>query len=270
MKKIITALIVTNLAACSSMSDWSWEDSYSHEENIEHVAVVDEEQNMTDTANNDQELANSGEVSPQKSRIDSKQVPSASDASLKFQNDYRQHLLTRMNEIGRNQPNRSSRDKNINFYVRGLMQDLVSNMKYVNASTPIAVTSFVMLDSNFQYADILGKQLSESFIHEVHKFGIPVIDFKATDFVRVTPDGDFIFSKDYLELEGDLPIKYAVAGTLTKQLSGYLVNARVIGVESKAVVASAQGFLPNNVVNQLVSSGFNDGIPLSSAQRSVD
>ncbi len=191
---------------------------------------------------------------------------SANEASVEFQKDYRQHLLTKMNGLANQQPAKNRHNKDINYYVRGLMQELVGNMKYVNSSTPIAVTSFVMLDGDFQQSDILGKQLSESFIHEVHKYGIPVIDFKTTDFVRVTPNGDFVFSKDYLELSGDLPIKYAVAGTLTKQQSGYLVNARIIGIESKAVVASAQGFLPSSVTNSLVSKSFNDGLPLTSSR----
>ncbi|MDA8621144.1 FlgO family outer membrane protein [Psychrosphaera sp.] len=267
MKKFTAILIATQVAACSSLTDWSVEESYTDNTEVEQV-VTDQENQLS--GNDVAKSSSSMNEEVSKPRLDNDGVVTVNDASLKFQNDYRNHLLGKMNEMGKQQPNRGGRDKNINFYVRGLMQDLVSNMKYVNSTTPIAVTSFVMLDSDFQYADILGKQISESFIHEVHKFGIPVIDFKTTDFVRVTPDGDFIFSKDYLELEGDLPIKYAVAGTLTKQLSGYLVNARVIGIDSKAVVASAQGFLPNNVVNQLTSSGFNDGIPLVSSERNVD
>lgn len=146
------------------------------------------------------------------------------------------------------------------------MHDLVGNLQYVNASTPIAVTSFVFLDSDYEKSDLVGKQLSESFIHEVHKFGIPVLDFKTTDFIRVSPDGDFILSKDYLELSGELPIKYALTGTLVKHLAGYMVNARVIGLQSKAVVASAQGFLPSNVINSLISSNLNDGIPVTSGE----
>jgi len=122
------------------------------------------------------------------------------------------------------------------------------------------------LDSNYEQADLIGKQIAESFIHEVHKFGIPVLDFKTTDYVRVSPHGDFIMSKDYLELSGELPIKYALAGTMVKHLSGYMVNARIIGVESKAVVASAQGFLPANVINSLISSNLNDGIPVTSGE----
>lgn len=152
--------------------------------------------------------------------------------------------------------------KNINHYVRGLMHQLVDNIKYVDESTPLAVTSFVLLDSNLQTTNLVGNQIAESFVHEVHKFGLPVLDFKTTDFFRISNDGDYIFSRDYMELRTDLPIDYVLTGTLTKHQKGYLVNARIIGIRSKAVVASAQGLVPDYAIKSLQNTQNNDGIPL--------
>jgi hypothetical protein len=73
-------------------------------------------------------------------------------------------------------PSISATKLNINHYARGLMQDLVANLQYVNSSTPLAVVSFVMLDSDYNQSSLLGNQMAESLIHEIHKFGIPVID----------------------------------------------------------------------------------------------
>jgi TolB-like protein len=142
--------------------------------------------------------------------------------------------------------------KDINYYVRGLMKDLVSNLQYVNNTTPIAITSFVMLDSDFTQGNLLGNQIAESLMHEVHKFGIPVIDYKTTGYIRVTEQGDFTFSKDYLDLSADLPMRYLVGGTMLKYNSGYLINARIIGVDSKAVVATAQSYIPDQVVSAIM------------------
>lgn len=155
-------------------------------------------------------------------------------------------------------------EQGINYHVRAMMQSLVSNLQYVNSRTPMAVSSFVFLDGSYEYADIVGKQLAESFVHEVHKYGIPVVDFKSTDYIRVTQNGDFVLSKDFLDLDGDLPIQYVLTGTLVKQPSGYLVNARVIGMKSKAVVATAQGKLPTHVINSLISSENDSGLMLMS------
>ncbi|TMO41445.1 hypothetical protein CWC25_18920 [Pseudoalteromonas sp. S4389] len=155
--------------------------------------------------------------------------------------------------------------KNINHYVRGIMQDLVENLQYVNDKTPIAVSSFVYLDADYNSTTLLGNQLAESFIHELHTFGVPVVDFKTTDFMRVTPSGDYVFSRDYLELNQDQNFNYVLAGTLVNHQSGVLVNARIVGLASKAVVGSAQGFIPQSVVDALDSTNRSDGIMLKQA-----
>lgn len=152
--------------------------------------------------------------------------------------------------------------KNINHYVRGLMHQLMGNVKYVNDTTPIAVTSFVMLDSDLQETNLVGNQIAESFVHEVHKFGLPVVDFKATDFFRISNEGDYIFSRDYMELRTDIPVDYVLSGTMTKHQKGYLINARIVGMKSKAVVASAQGLIPNYVIKSIQTTQNNDGMPL--------
>lgn len=141
-------------------------------------------------------------------------------------------------------------DQHLSFYVRGLMQELVENMKYVNQNTPVAVASFVLLDSNYQTTTLLGQQLAESFMHEIHKFGIPVVDYKMTGKIKVTDQGDFVFSRDSTELESEIPAHYVFTGTLVATKRGYLVNARVLGMKSRAVIASAQALVPDIVVSQ--------------------
>ncbi len=157
--------------------------------------------------------------------------------------------------------------RNINHYVRGIMQDIVDNLEYVNDKTPLAVSSFVFLDDDYSDGSLLGNQIAESFMHELHSFGVPVIDFKTTDYIRVTPAGDFVFSRDYLELNQDQNFNYVLAGTLVNHQGGVLVNARIVGIKSKAVVGSAQGFIPQSVVDALNSSYRTDGIMLKQASK---
>ncbi len=161
----------------------------------------------------------------------------------------------------------AARSKNINHYIRSIMQDLAGNLQYVNANTPLAVTSFVFLDADYNQATLLGNQLAEGFIHELHKFGVPVIDFKTTDYVRVTEQGDFIFSRDYLELSQNHNFNYILGGTLVHHQGGILVNARIVGVKTKAVVGTAQGFIPQSVVDALHTDGQHDGVMLKQASR---
>ncbi|WP_137166520.1 FlgO family outer membrane protein [Salinimonas lutimaris] len=159
--------------------------------------------------------------------------------------------------------------RHVGDYVKNLTQDLISNMEYVTSKTPVAVTNFALLDSDLQQTDLLGRQMSESFMHELHKFRIPVLDYKATDYIRVTGDGDFLLSRDYLDLNSSLPIEYVLTGTMAKHQGGVLVNARILGIESRAVVASAQTLIPFYVVDALIpsdggaSAGTKDGVKLS-------
>ncbi|GEA06635.1 hypothetical protein KUL42_13960 [Alteromonas sp. KUL42] len=159
--------------------------------------------------------------------------------------------------------------KHIGDYVKNMTQDLIANMEYVNDKTPIGVTHFALLDTNLQETDLLGRQMAESFVHELHKFRVPVIDFKATEYIRITEGGDFVLSRDYLELSSSLPIEYVLTGTMTKHQGGVLVNARILGMESRAVVASAQMLVPFYVVDALIPSdgsgqgGERDGVKLS-------
>ncbi|WP_254303970.1 FlgO family outer membrane protein [Shewanella sp. VB17] len=155
-------------------------------------------------------------------------------------------------------------NNDINFYIRGMMQDLVGNLQYVNNTTPIAVTSFAFLDSDLQQTNLLGNQIAESLIHEIHKVGIPVLDFKITDSLSITQEGDFISSRGFNDLTAEIPIKYIVTGNLVKHQGGYLVNARIVGISSKAVVASAQSFIPAHVAKALLSSK-----PVSSSEQGV-
>ena len=65
--------------------------------------------------------------------------------------------------------------KHVGDYVKALTQDLIANMEYVTNKTPVGVTHFALLDSDLQQTNLLGQQMAESFVHELHKFHIPVI-----------------------------------------------------------------------------------------------
>ena len=159
----------------------------------------------------------------------------------------------------------SALNKHIGDYVQNMAQDLISNMEYVSDETPIGVTHFALTDSDLNQTNLLGYQIAESFIHELHKFRIPVLDYKATDYIRVTETGDFLLSRDFLELKHKVPMQYILTGTMTKHQGGFFVNARILGLETKAVVATSQMLVPFYVVDAILPTQGEsmDGISLS-------
>lgn len=142
--------------------------------------------------------------------------------------------------------------KNINDYVQTLVQDLFENMEYITDKDVIGITHLALLDSQLKTTNLLSMQISESMLHEFHKFRIPVVDIKSTGFIRVTPDGDFLLSRNHEDLPNTLPINYVLTGTLVRHREGYLINARVIGVASKAVVATSQQLLPHSITSSIM------------------
>ncbi|MDR7119161.1 FlgO family outer membrane protein [Rheinheimera soli] len=142
----------------------------------------------------------------------------------------------------------------VNHYVQSLMHDLAANLEVLSTTFSVGVTSFVYLDGDYQQGDLLGNQLSEAFMHEATQFGMAVTDFKTTDYIRVTPTGDFTFSRDFLELTQQYPISVVLGGTLVRHHGGVIVNARMVNVNDKKVLASAQAFIPQQVVQSLKGS----------------
>jgi len=141
----------------------------------------------------------------------------------------------------------------INDVVKGLAYQMIHSSSFVNPKTPIGVASFVNLE-DLESTNWLGNQLSESFIHELQRHGYVVVDYKTTGYIRVTKDGDYVFSRDWKELPERQIIDYVVTGTMMKQENGVMVNARMIGMQSHVVVATAQSFIPEWVLDDEVKN----------------
>lgn len=137
----------------------------------------------------------------------------------------------------------------INDLVKGLAYQMLESSAFVNAKTPVAVTSFVNLE-DLESTNWLGNQIAENFVHELQRHGLVVIDFKTTGHIRVTKEGDYVFSRDWKELPERQIIDYIVAGTMMEQEDGIIINARMIGIQSHVVVATAQSFIPKWVLGE--------------------
>lgn len=131
----------------------------------------------------------------------------------------------------------------MDFFIESMTEELMISNVAVSARTPIAITSFVDLQ-NMDATNWLGNSVSEGFIHQFQRRGFKVVDFKTTGSIQVTQQGDFALSRDWSELAQEQEIQYVLTGTMLRQEGGVLVNARVVGMQSRIVVATAQGFLP--------------------------
>ncbi|WP_149865446.1 FlgO family outer membrane protein [Catenovulum maritimum] len=236
MKKLLILPAIMSLSACQSLNDW-YQDQVLVENEMpkEAVAPTEQENRLTLEAFNghqDPALLNHWARDPHK-----------------YLNNYNQHI-------------RSDTRLSVSDYVEAMSIKLVKSMRYVTDKTPIAVASFVPVDSNLEQTNLLGIHLAESFQHQAQVLGLSVIDYKSTGTIRVTETGDFALSRDIDELRQWHPIEYILTGTFSYKDTGVEVHARVVGIESRSIVASAQGFIPNSVAQELMPSMVKDGIKL--------
>ncbi|MDN4503232.1 FlgO family outer membrane protein [Alteromonadaceae bacterium BrNp21-10] len=130
-------------------------------------------------------------------------------------------------------------------YVEQMALDIGNDLHNMQFVEPIAVTSFVDLDSDLKTTNKLGIQLAEYFINELQNVGLPVYDIKVSGNVQVSNMGDFAFSRDFNDLQNKQDITYILAGTMVKNDKGIVINSRVIGLIDNRVIASATKLIPN-------------------------
>ncbi len=233
MKLLTTLSLLMLIQGCTALPDMS---NFSLYPGDGEVVVVEND-----------EIVNVDALDPQTAMQETEQQQDAID---EFGAIVRPAVYSSVNGAYKSRP----LAKHVGDYVRNMAQDLVSNMEYVTERTPVAVTHFSLIDSDLKETNLLGYQIAESFTHEFHKFRMPVVEFKATQFIRVTDTGDFVLSRDFLDLTSTTPIQYVLTGTMTKHQGGYIVNARMLGMESNVIVASSQMFIPFYVVDALIPS----------------
>jgi len=146
--------------------------------------------------------------------------------------------------------NPNKHHKSLVNYVEQMALDLTDTMQVAPQDAAIAVTSFVDLDASLTTASQLGNQLSETFIHQLQKFGYSAVDFKTANLITVNKQGDFAFTRDTRKLAGTNIASHVLSGTLIYRAYGVVINARVINIENKRLAASSRTFIPLYVLNK--------------------
>jgi TolB-like protein len=137
--------------------------------------------------------------------------------------------------------------KPLSDYAADLALQLLQSMQYQAPAQPIAISSFVQLDSALAHSNALGNQLAEHLFVQLHRLGVAVADIKVARHIRVTPQGDIALSRGAY-LDKQQRAVYVLTGTMLQDNAGVVVNARVVNVQSKALLASGQIHIPQFVL----------------------
>lgn len=139
----------------------------------------------------------------------------------------------------------------INKLISSMTNQLVNNKDFNDIKNPaIAVTSFVNR-RNFEVTSELSDLLSENLIHEIQVRGFKVMDFKLMEGIKVSKDGDFIFTRDVDKLRKKINVDYVLTGTYSSYEKGTLINARIVDLKTQLILSTAQIMIPSYVSNHL-------------------
>lgn len=138
-------------------------------------------------------------------------------------------------------------------YSRLVAEQLMQSGDDLKASHRIAVTSPVWLQGDFNESPLVGRQLQEEISAELHRLSLRIIEYKLSDGIRVTPQGDFALSKNYLELRELQNADYVLAATILEKRGGLILNARLIDFQTQVVQATAQVTIPQYLIDEIRS-----------------
>ncbi|MFC4699750.1 FlgO family outer membrane protein [Glaciecola siphonariae] len=138
---------------------------------------------------------------------------------------------------------------NAELYTHQLAQELFANLT-ADRQYRYAVVGFVPVATMQQDLSqqgplmLLGHQLEQGLTTEVVRRGFIAQDYKATNTIIMGSDSERALSRNVEHLRAIQAIDYYITGTITEQQNGAMVNARIINVRNKDVIAAATKFFP--------------------------
>lgn len=141
---------------------------------------------------------------------------------------------------------------NVEWHTAELAKELFIR-RPANLQYRYAVAGFVPVVSQ-RYAPeqqhplmLLGHQLEEGMITEAARRGLVAREFKLTKDIIVSDSADRVLSRDLAHLDSQLNVDFYITGTITEQQGGAMVNARIIDVYTRDIVAAATRFFPDDL-----------------------
>jgi TolB-like protein len=144
----------------------------------------------------------------------------------------------------------------LDFYTRQLADSLFAQVSATSTlakpAAEIAVASFVPVNSlSLSQVDesekLLANQLSESMLTYARQKGFNVYDYRLRQQILLAEDHEQALSRQLADIQMAGTADTMLTGTYTAMEDGIMLNARLISVRTKQVLAAASGYVPANV-----------------------
>lgn len=117
--------------------------------------------------------------------------------------------------------------------IRGLRQNRVKRL-------PVAVLPFKSLKRSVK-DDLFGERIAESFVFPMTQRGYNMLDYRAVSLV--TTDKQRVSKGALPKLQQQYKIYYILTGTYARHGDGVVLNARILDVVTRQVVAAGQSHI---------------------------
>lgn len=131
-------------------------------------------------------------------------------------------------------------------YTEQMAVELAQDMSGVELDGQITASPFVYLDDNSRQTTRLGVELAEFFIHDLEQAGLAVREHRLSESLNLYRNEEFTSTKDFLETDIE-DLDYVLIGTMTPNVVGLVVNARIVNIRNQEVMASSSKLFPRAI-----------------------
>lgn len=137
-------------------------------------------------------------------------------------------------------------------HVEQLARQLLNTTNHFNIGQPILVGTFLpantLSEETNESLSPFGIQIQESFVTFLTQAGLKVTEFKVQKQVIISDQADRFMSREVNSLENNITADYLLVGHYIQQENELVVNARIIDLSDKTVVAAATDYIPMNAM----------------------
>ncbi|EDQ00724.1 FlgO family outer membrane protein [Shewanella benthica] len=142
----------------------------------------------------------------------------------------------------------------INHLSEQIVSELVEQNDELGSDQPLLVATPVLLDS-FNETNAVGLQLQQGLIAALHARKFNLVDINVGDNIRVTPNGDFLLTRDWQQLPAGIAVEHVLVSTMSLNTRGLVVNSRIVNITNNRVISASQGtFNINELAGYLKAS----------------
>lgn len=171
--------------------------------------------------------------------------------------------------VGKDKP----MEQPIEVAIESISQQLITNPVFSIVDKRIVSSTFVWSDTLTSVSKDsekmeLGVILQESIITSLIQAGADVREIKSANAIQLNPTGEFILSRDIDKVADNTHADYVLTGIMTPTEYGTIVNAKLINLHNKRVVAAARQIIAIVKDTQMTenSSKFKNGMLYRSHQ----